>query len=257
MTGKAGHFVWYDVMTSDTKAAQSFYCSVIGWEAKDSGMTDRAYTLFSAGPVTVGGLMPIPDEARAMGARPGWTGYIAVDDVDAYAARVKAAGGAVHRAPDDIPGVGRFAVVADPHGAVFILFKGASDEGPPAAVPGTPGHVGWHELHAGDGEKAFAFYSGLFGWSKSEAMPMGEMGVYQIFAINGAQAGGMMTKMPQTPAPFWLYYFIVDAIDAAAARVKTAGGQILHGPMEVPGGRWVVQCLDPQGAIFAMVAPKR
>ena len=136
MTGKAGHFVWYDVMTSDTKAAQSFYCSVIGWDAKDSGMTDRSYTLFSAGPVMVGGLMPIPDEARAMGARPAWTGYIAVDDVDAYAERVKAAGGAVHRAPDDIPGVGRFAVVADPHGAVFILFKGASDEGPPAAAPG-------------------------------------------------------------------------------------------------------------------------
>jgi uncharacterized protein len=70
----------------------------------------------------VGGLMPIPEDARAAGARPRWMGYIAVDDVDVYAARVNAVGGSVHRAPRDIPGVGRFAVVADPHGAGFMLF---------------------------------------------------------------------------------------------------------------------------------------
>jgi predicted enzyme related to lactoylglutathione lyase len=174
----------------------------------------------------VGGLMPIPEEARALGTRPRWTGYIAVDDVDAYATRVKSAGGAIHRAPENIPGVGRFAVAADPHGAVFNLFKGASDEEPEPVVPGTPGHVGWHELHAGDGESAFAFYSGLFGWTKAEAMEMGPRGVYQIFAIDGAQAGGMMTKMPQTPAPFWLYYFNVDALDAAITRVKVRAGVV-------------------------------
>ena len=257
MSKNLGKFVWYDVMTSDTKAAETFYRRVIGWDAKDSGMTDRSYTLFSVGPTMVGGLMPIPEEARAMGTRPCWTGYIAVDDVDAYAARVKAAGGAIHRAPEDIPGVGRFAVAADPHGAVFILFKGASEQEPTPAAPGTPGHVGWHELHAGDGVSAFAFYSGLFGWTKAEAMDMGPMGVYQIFAIDGAQAGGMMTKMPQTPAPFWLYYFNVDALDAAITRVTNAGGQSIIDPMEVPGPMWVVHCLDPQGAIFAMVAPKR
>jgi predicted enzyme related to lactoylglutathione lyase len=105
-------------MTSDTKAAESFNRSVIGWDANDSGMTDRSYTIFSLGPRMVCGLMPVPEEARAKGVRPHWSGYIAVDDVDAYAERVKAAGGAVHRAPEDIPGVGRFAVAADPHGAV-------------------------------------------------------------------------------------------------------------------------------------------
>src|ERR1700732_731566 len=256
MSKNVGKFVWYDVMTSDTKAAESFYRSVIGWDAKDSGKTDRSYILFSAGPAMVGGLMPIPEEARAMGTRPRWTGYIGVDDVDAYAARVKAPGAAIHRAPEDMPGVGRFAVAADPHGAVFNLFKGASDEEPEPAVPGTPGHVGWHELHAGDGESAFAFYSGLFGWGKGEAMDMGTVGVYQIFATGGAPCGGMMTKMPQTPAPFWLYYFNVDAVEAAMARVKDAGGQIIHGPMQVPGGSWIAHGLDPQGAIFAMVGPK-
>ena len=97
MTATQGKFVWYDLMTSDSKGAEEFYTRVIGWTAKDSGMSDRAYTLLSAGPVMVGGLMPIPDEAGAMGVPPHWSGYIAVDDVDAYAERVKAAGGAIHR----------------------------------------------------------------------------------------------------------------------------------------------------------------
>jgi len=219
-------------------------------------MSDRSYTLLSVGTTPVGGLMPIPEAARTGGARPGWNGYIAVDDVDAYAKRVKAAGGAVHRPPEDIPGVGRFSVVADPHGATFNLFKGNSDQESAPAAPGTSGHVGWHELHAGDGVSAFAFYSGLFGWTKAEAMDMGAMGVYQLFATGDAPCGGMMTKMPQTPAPFWLYYFNVDAVEAAMARVKDAGGQIIHGPMEVPGGSWIAHGLDPQGAIFAMVGPK-
>jgi uncharacterized protein len=181
MSKNAGKFVWYDLMTSDTKAAESFYRSAIGWDAKDSGKTDRSYTLFSAGPAMAAGLMPIPEDARKAGVRPCWTGYIAVDDVDAYAARVKAAGGAIHRAPEDIPGVGRFAVAADPHGAVFNLFSVPDGPESPQIAPGTPGHVGWHELHAGDGVSAFAFYSGLFGWTKAEAMDMGPDGSLSDF----------------------------------------------------------------------------
>ncbi len=257
MSDYQGKFIWYELMTSDTKAAESFYRSVIGWDANDSGMADRSYTILSMGPTPIGGLMPIPEAARTTGARPCWSGYIAVDDVDAYAARVKAAGGAIHRAPEDIPGVGRFAAVADPHGAVFMLFRGTGEPPGPPVAPGAPGHVGWHELQAGDGESAFAFYAGLFGWTKAEAIDMGAMGIYQLFATGGAPVGGMMTKMQATPAPFWLYYFNVDAIDAAAARVSQGGGQILNGPMQVPGGSWIVQCTDPQGASFAMVGPTR
>jgi predicted enzyme related to lactoylglutathione lyase len=257
MSDTHGKFVWYDLMTSDTKAAQSFYRSVIGWDAKDSGMTDRSYTILSMGPTMVGGLMPVPEDARNAGVRPAWMGYIGVDDVDACAKRVKAAGGAIHRGPEDIPGVGRFAVAGDPHGAGFMLFTGTSDEAPTPAPAATPGHIGWRELNAGDLEGAFAFYSGLFGWTKADAMDMGAMGVYQVFAIGGVPSGGMMTKTPQMPAPFWLYYFNVEAVDAAMARVKNAGGQVLNGPLEVPGGSWIVQCLDPQGAMFAMVASKR
>jgi predicted enzyme related to lactoylglutathione lyase len=257
MPSSHNNFVWYDLMTTDTKAAEAFYSSVVGWRAQSAGMSDRSYTILSAKETPVAGLMPIPAEAGAAGARPMWNGYVGANDVDGFAARITAAGGTLHRGPVDIPDVGRFAVVADPDGASFMLFKGATGAPAEPAAPGTPGHIGWHELYAGNWEKAFAFYSGLFGWTKLDAMDMGPMGVYQIFATDSAPVGGIMTKPKEIPNPMWLYYFNVDDIDAAAARVKDNGGQVLNGPMEVPGGSWIVQGSDPQGATFAVVGPRR
>lgn len=256
MSAKPSSFVWYELMTSDAPAAEAFYRSVCGWTAADAGMPGMAYTLLSAGPTMIGGLMALPEEAAKMGARPAWLGYIGVDDVDAWAAKVTAAGGSIHKAPEDILGVGRFAAAADPHGAAFILFKG-NGEAPTPVPPGTPGHVGWHELHAGDGAAAFAFYAGLFGWTLSSEMDMGPMGSYRLFAAGGADVGGIMTKMPEMPVPSWVYYINVEAIDAAMARVTAGGGTVINGPMEVPGGQWILQGLDPQGAMFALVAPRR
>lgn len=148
-------------------------------------------------------------------------------------------------------------MAADPHGAVFLLFKGNSEAQPEPAAPGAPGHIGWHELHAGDLDSAFAFYAGLFGWTKAEAIDMGPMGVYQTFATGGAPVGGMMTKTADMPVPCWLYYINVEAIDAAVERVNAGGGKIIMGPHQVPGGSWIVQGFDPQGALFSLVAAKR
>jgi uncharacterized protein len=257
MASSHGKFVWYELMTTDTKAAETFYRGVIGWGAQDSGMPDVSYTLLTLGAVPVAGLMAVPQKARDAGARPAWIGYVAVDDVDASAALAKQDGGAIHHGPDDIPGVGRFAIISDPQGATLCVFKPAGGPQAQPPAPGTPGTTGWHELYAGDREAAFAFYAKLFGWTKADAMDMGPMGIYQMFAFGGEAIGGMMTKPPSVPAPCWMYYFNVDGIDAAKARVETGGGAILNGPMEVPGGHWIVQCRDPQGAIFCLVAPRR
>ena len=137
MAATANSFVWYELMTSDLAAAETFYKGVVGWATQDAGMPEP-YTMVLAGSSAIGGLMTLPEEARKMGAPPCWVGYIGVPDVDAAAARVQAAGGALHRAPDDIPGVGRFAVVADPQGAGFMLFKGNMDDAPPAPHPEQP-----------------------------------------------------------------------------------------------------------------------
>ena len=256
MPAPRGQFIWYDVMTTDTKAAAKFYGDVIGWSTQEHPIADGGvYTIFSKGPAMVAGLMAIPEPMRAQGVPPCWSGYISTDDVDAEAARVKAAGGAVQREPADIPNVGRFAVVTDPGGAAFLLFKPNTTEEPKPVAPMTPGHIGWHELMAGDLEREFKFYSRLFGWTKDKAHDMGAaMGVYQTFATRAAPCGGMMKICAQVPHPAWNYYITVDSVAAAADRAFTRGGKVLNGPMEVPGGAWIVQALDPQGAHFAMVS---
>jgi hypothetical protein len=244
-----GKFVWYELMTTDTKAAERFYGSVIGWTTEDVGQ--GAYWSFNTDKGGVAGLMGVPPDAA--GAQPVWMGYVAVDDVDDYAGRYAAAGGTVHRPPSDIPGIGRFSVVADPQGAVLVLFKPTGGGEVPSAE--APGYPAWRELMAVDGGKAFAFYETMFGWEKAAEFDMGPMGTYRLFAYDGADRGGMMTKPDFIPVPYWGFYFRVDAIGAAIDRLKAGGGQVTNGPHQVPTGDWVVQATDPQGAHFALMSP--
>jgi predicted enzyme related to lactoylglutathione lyase len=255
MTSTHGRFVWYELMTTETEAAKAFYCEVVGWDSRDMPAPGMTYTLFTAQDGQAAGLMPQSEEARKAGYPPVWLGYVGVDDVDEAVIRVTDLGGTVHHVATDIPGVGRFAVIADPQSAVLGLMQWASP-GPgdaPVPEPMTLGHTGWHELMAVEWPKALAFYSALFGWTAAEAVEMGEMGTYQLFAAGGQTTGGMFNKPPSVPVPFWLYYFCVDDIQTAAGRVTKAGGQIMNGPMQVPGGSWIVQCMDPQGAMFALL----
>lgn len=259
MAGETPRFDWYELMTSDQDAAEAFYRAVVGWRTADAGQPGMRYTILFAGDRGIGGVMAMPAEAACAGARPAWLGYVGVPDTDAAAKRIVEAGGAIHSAPADIPGVGRFAVVADPGGARFqLLTPLPRPDVPPAADPGTPGHVGWHELSSSIGqEAAFRFYSGQFGWETSELMDMGPMGQYRIVAVDGVPMGAMMDKPPQVPASAWGFYFVVDGIEAAIARIRAHGGQVLMGPHEVPGGQWIVQAVDPQGAPFALVSATR
>lgn len=249
-------FIWHDLMTTNVKAAEDFYSRVVGWRCQDSGMPGQSYTLLMNGDVSVGGIMAIPDENKGM--PPMWMGYIGVDDVDAYARKVTEAGGKIWKGPQDIPGVGRFAVAADPHGAGFILFKGNGEAMAPAPFM-AKGTVGWNELHCGNLDEAWAFYSGLFGWQRGFAHDMGpEWGLYQTFGETpeGPGMGGMMKKMASAPAPYWIYYFSIGDIAAAAQRVRDNGGTVLMEPHEVPGGTWIAPCMDPQGAMFALIGGK-
>ncbi|MDQ6679129.1 MAG: VOC family protein [Acidobacteriota bacterium] len=250
-------FVWYEFHTSDAAAAETYYRSVLGWGARDAGMPNGRYTLVTVGETPIGGLLQKPADSFAAGAKPGWIGYIGVDDVDKFSKRVQQAGGFVHRGVEDVPGVGRFAVVADPQGAVFVLFQPPDgSQQPERPIAGTPGSAAWHDLAAIDWQSAFAFYADMFGWSKSEAIDMGPNGVYQIFAAGSEPIGGMMTRMDPAQSPGWLFYFNVDEIHAAIERVKRNGGTVVHGPSVVPGGQQIAHCLDPQGAIFGIVGPK-
>ena len=251
MVNSHGHFAWYELTTTDVEAAKAFYTEVMGWSAQDLSVPGRPYVLFFAGKAVVSGLMELPEGARTTGEKPCWVGYVRVDDVDAAADRIRRLGGAVHVPPTDIPDICRFSVFADPQTATLALLKPLSaDPGQPAGMD-APGRVGWHELLAADGEKAFAFYGELLGWQKADA-DVGPTGTYQLFSAGGQTIGGMFTKPPMVPVPFWLYYFNIGDVDAAAKRVTAAGGRILDGPLDLPGGDAIVLCTDPQGAMFAL-----
>ncbi len=255
MANSHGRFLWYELVTTDMEAAKAFYAEVVGWGTQDASMPGMAYTLFTAGEASVSGLMGLPEDARKSGLRPSWLGYVGVDDVDAAADRIKQLGGAVHVPPKDIPNISRFSVAVDPQMATIALFKWLSPGREQTAELDAPGRVGWHELFAADWEKAWAFYGELFGWRKADA-DSGAAGTYQLFSAGGQTIGGMFTKPAMVPVPFWLYYFNIGDIDVAMKRVKAGSGQILNGPIEVPGDRWIVQCTDPQGAIFALVGKR-
>lgn len=254
MAGAQNPFVWYELMTADAMAAKAFYSHVVGWTMQDMSMPSMTYTLLHAGETQIGGLMAIPADACAAGMVSCWASYIAVDDVDSAAAKAKRLGGNILKPPADIPNVGRFAVVSDPQGAFFNLFK--PNQAGQRVVSNKPGHIGWHELHTSDWPKAWDFYSEMFGWLKGDSMSIGPSDTYQLFTINDVPAGGMFDSPGSRAARFWLYYIRVGDIDAAAMRITEKGGDITQGPLEVPGDSWVVQAIDPQGAAFALVGTK-
>jgi len=249
-----GRFAWYELMTTDPKAAEAFYTKVVGWGTEPSPGMETPYTMWMSGPQPVGGLMEIPEEAKKGGAPPNWMLYVAVGDADAAVARAQALGGKVELAPREIPGVGRFAVLADPQGAVFAILQPADPDAYGEESVPAPLEISWRELATSDREAATAFYAALFGWERQNASDMGEpVGVYQEFGRPGLPLGGIYKKPADMPfPPFWLLYAKVPDIEASLGAVKDGGGTVLMGPMEIPGGDRIAQILDPQGAVFAL-----
>jgi len=240
-----GRFTWHELLTTDTAAAATFYAKVLPWRTQPSNMP--GYTIFMAGGAQVGGLMALPEDGAGTPAH--WLVYVGTPSVDATVTQAQALGARLCKEATDIPNVGRFAVLADPQGATFAVFTPGS--GTPPAQP-AQGAFSWHELQTTDVGAALRFYGELFGWSKGVGHDMGAMGIYQLFDHGGTAVGGMCnTQGPSTP-PSWLSYVHVADSNRAVAAAKAAGGRLLHGPIEVPGGSWIALFLDPQGGAFAV-----
>ena len=250
-----GRPVWYELMTTDPKAAETFYRNVIGWTSAPFEGSPMPYTVFSrSGGVQDAGLMARPDD---MPAPPFWAMYIAVPNLDDAVRQITGLGGGELSPVIEVPSVGRMQMMRDPQGAAFyILEPSPSEERPETAAE--VGEASWHELMTTDAPAAMKFYSEVFAWQPSETMDMGPMGKYHMFNRPHGMIGGMMNKPPELAnvPPFWAIYFRVPDINAAVERIKKNGGTIANGPMEVPGGDWIVNAIDPQGAAFSLHAKK-
>jgi predicted enzyme related to lactoylglutathione lyase len=210
--------------------------------------------MWKAGEQPIGGIMELPAEAAAGGARPHWLAYVSVADVAATVKRAEELGATVMKPATDIPSVGQYAVLNDPQGALFAVYKSTNAAPAEPAGPPAVGQFSWHELSTDGYEAAFAFYAELFGWEKTTAMDMGPNGVYQMFGPGGGSAfGGMSNAMPGNSAPpAWLHYSRVPDINRAVEAIREHGGTVAMGPHEVPGGDQIVIGVDPQGASFAV-----
>jgi len=198
---------------------------------------------------SMGGIMPIP---AGMNHPPHWEMYIAVQNLDETMAKAQRLGGRSLSGVIEVPGTGRLSTMIDPQGGLFAIIQPAPREQPPE-VEAAIGDVAWRELYTTDVNAARQFYADLFGWKETGAFEMGPMGTYHLFG-RAFNLGGMMNKTPdmaQLPTAWGLYFRVANA-EAAAAKVTANGGKVLNGPMDVPGGDRIVNCLDPQGAAFSM-----
>jgi uncharacterized protein len=249
-----GRFVWYQLFTTDPKGAEPFYKDIVGWGVSRWGMGPLAYTMWTRGSSPLGGLMPLPDEAKEAGLSSHWLPFIGVTDVNGTVEQAKGLGAKVHKEPTSLPMIGRFAVLGDPQGAVFAVFAPSmpiGHDGPPKV-----GEFSWHELETTDHAAAFAFYEALLGWQKTELVE-GPSGPYQMFGRDGQSTGGVFDSPRSGVRPHWVPYVRVEDVNASVEKVKGKGGQVLLGPIQVPGGDHVAPCVDPQGAEFAVHQVKK
>ena len=239
-----GRFVWHELMTPDASGAHAFYGKVVGWKTQPFEH-DPSYQMFAGANGPLGGSVQSTDA-------PHWLHYIGTTDIDATVAQVKSRGGSVKKEITSIPNAGKYAVLADPQGAVFGVYYHPMDTSAKETPP-KRGEFSWHELATTDWKAAVDFYSAVFGWEKQAEHDMGPMGMYVIFGSNGVQRGGMFKKFASMPGgPTWLGYVRVRDVNDAVKKAKAARGTLVNGPMEVPGGDWIAQFVDPYGATFAV-----
>jgi predicted enzyme related to lactoylglutathione lyase len=259
-------FIWYELMTSDPDAAGQFYNAVVGWTFSDRAPPEIAPSMDyrhinCVDGATAGGVLALGEEMLAGGARPAWMGYLMTQDFDATLSAIVAEGGVVHMPPMDLP-VGRIAMLADPQGAPIYIMKPVPPTDQPDAQSTVfdtekPQHVRWNELMSSDPEASVAFYWRHFGIAQQGEMPMGELGAYRFIQHEDETIGAIMGLMPGMPMSVWSYYIGVDDIDRAVAAVRDHGGQIVMEPMEIPGGEFSCNGIDPQGAMFGLVGPRK
>jgi hypothetical protein len=246
-----GQILWYELLTTDMKAAEQFYSTVVGWTVAPFEGSPQPYDMFMrTAEAPAAGVMTIPE---GMEFPPHWQMYVGVEKLEDAIAHIERLNGQALGPLIEVPSIGRMQTMMDPQSAVFSIYESASPQPPEAERQ--VGEASWHELMTTDAEAAMRFYTELFGWKSTETMDMGPMGKYHMFGRTFS-LGGMMNKpaeLAQVP-PNWGIYFRVPEINAAAERVKANGGQVLNGPMEVPGGDHIVNCMDPQGAAFSLHA---
>ena len=246
-----GTFSWVDLATFDAGAAKAFYGELFGWQFEDNPVPgDGVYSMAQLDGDNVAALYDMPPAMRERGVPPNWTNYVTVEDADAAAARARDVGGTVHAEAFDVMDVGRMAIIQDPQGAIFAVWQPKTSIG--ATRVNDVGCLTMNELSTTDLDAAASFYGELFGWEIENVSPDPEGFPYRAAKNKGTLNAGMTVVQGGAP-PHWKPYFTVADCDAAAETIRSGGGQVAAGPLDIPAGRIAV-AFDPQGAVFAVFA---
>ena len=235
------------LMTPDQAAAKQFYGELFGWSMFETPLSDEGDYYLSAmlGEEFVAGISYFTTP-ELTGHPAFWAVFLAVDDVDATAARVAGLGGEVEGGPFDVMTFGRMAMIKDPTDARVNLWQAA--ESPGTTVRDEVGAPSWNELVSPDLDTATAFYADLLGvtWSPMEMEGMD----YRLLQVGGKNVGGAMPPMPEGVPPHWNVYFYVADVDDTVAAVERLGGRALAPAFDVPTVGRMACVTDPQGGMF-------
>jgi predicted enzyme related to lactoylglutathione lyase len=228
---------WHELVAADVERAEVFYAELFHWTLRVWRPGVHDYAMIHSAGSDHGGFLRQDDV-------PHWLAYVEVPDADAVAARAEELGGRIAGGPVELPGVGRYVVVADPQGAEIAAIAVEEQGAPPAGV------FVWDELLTEDPAAAREFYGRLFGWTVAAASAS-----YSYFRATGARIAGLQRKTPESPCSCWLSYLHADDVAAAVERAERLGAVATLPPTEVAGIGGVAVLIDPVGAPFGLLQP--
>jgi len=246
----AGTPCWVDVSVDDVPKAIAFYRALFGWDIELGGPEVGGYSIAHQDGRIVAAVSP---KMGAPDAPSVWTTYLATDDADATAAKIKGAGGQLLAEPMDVMEEGRLAVAMDPAGAVFGLWQGEHTTG--LGVATEPGALAWNEQMSRDFDGSKAFYQAVFGYGDQDMSSDGFK--YATLMLDGQIVGGIGEYPADIPAEVpaaWATYFAVTDTDVALAKVAELGGSVVEPASDTPFGR-IGRVADNHGAVFALITP--
>jgi predicted enzyme related to lactoylglutathione lyase len=242
----AGTPCWVDISVDDVPKAIAFYSGLFGWDIEQGGPEVGGYSICHHNGRIVAGIGPKMGDPTAPSA---WTTYLASEDVDLTADKVKAAGGQVPMPPMDVMEEGRMALGIDGAGCLFGVWQGRKTPG--IGLANEPGSLSWNEHLSGDFEVSKAFYQAVFGYEYDDMSGGGFS--YAVLKVAGNPAGGI-GSLPEGRPPGWGVYFAVADTDAAVAKVTDLGGSVLQPASDTPFGR-MAMVADDHNAFFSLITP--
>ncbi len=247
---------WYELNTSDGKAAKDFYNNLFGWTSEDNPVGESMiYTMHQLGDRKVAASFEMTADMAQEGVPPHWRVYFTVEDAQDSANLAKEAGGTVISGPSAVFTAGIMAVIQDPQGATFSIWQPGDHIG--AEVKGETGAVGWTELMTGDREVPKAFYSKVFPIiTQDEKMANGQD--YTLMKLGDNHVAGIIQlsgEQMQGAPPQWCCYFMVEDIDASIAQARALGGDAFLEKMDIKHV-FIAGSRDPQSAAFMLMQPK-